>query len=164
MRCAQICHRALFQKLQIFEVSEGSWGVLGGLLGVRGGQGVLEGFPLHPLFHPFAPWDALGRSWGLLGRVIGGAVELCGGPRAVHRGSKEGHGSNLKMLKIRLFSLCFRAWGEPWAPLGLPLGGPRRPRGGLEEEKVSLWTSKGAPEELREGPKRYGKTHVHFTV
>ena len=32
----------------------------------------------------------------------------------------------------------------------------RRPRGRLDEEKVGLWTSTGAPAKPWEGPKRYG--------
>ena len=72
--------------------------------------------------------------------------------------SKEGHGINLEMLKIRVFSLCSRAWGELAIPLDSSWG--VRPRGGLEGEKGRLWTSKFVPEELQEEPKRVGNLDV----
>ena len=49
----------------------------------------------------------------------------------------------------------FTKWGSSW----FAEAGSQASKGGLEEEKGSLWTSRGAPEELQEDPKRYGNLH-----
>ena len=57
--------------------SVGAWSdpkqFFGGSREVLGGSG---GVPGASLLHSCAPWDVLGGFWGLLGRVIGGAMEL----------------------------------------------------------------------------------------